>query len=102
MALAEVRQRPVHIAHRIVVAQMEQMKLRSVVVRVTKTRWPLGNSATGHHARWLFGCAFACSAALHPIWPKRDLDRGAFCAPAQPGREASLFPAEKSDPFCGA
>ena len=43
MALAEVRQRPVHMAHRIVVAQMEQMKvnfrtveLRSVVVQSLK------------------------------------------------------------------
>src|ERR1700675_4432254 len=25
---------------------------------VAKTRWPSGNSANGHLARWLFGCAF--------------------------------------------
>jgi hypothetical protein len=50
MALAEIGQRPVQMAHRRVVAQMEQMKvnfrpveLPSVVVRVAKTRWPLGN-----------------------------------------------------------
>jgi hypothetical protein len=44
MALAEVRQRPVHMAHGIVVAQMEQMKkmnfravdLRSVMVQSLK------------------------------------------------------------------
>jgi hypothetical protein len=96
MALAEVGQRPVQMAHRRVVAQMEQMKvnfrpveLPSVVVRVAKTRWHLA-------------IAFACPAALRPIWPKRDRDRGASCARAQPEREASLFPAEKSDRFCRA
>jgi hypothetical protein len=43
MALAEVRQRPVHMAHRIVVAQIEQMnvnfravELRSIMVQSLK------------------------------------------------------------------
>ncbi len=35
MALAEVRERPVHMAHRIVVAQMEQMKVNFRARRVT-------------------------------------------------------------------
>jgi hypothetical protein len=36
------------------------------------------------------------------LFGQRDLDRGDFRAPAQPEREALLFPAEKSDRFCGA
>jgi hypothetical protein len=67
---------------------------------VAKTRWPLGNSANGHLARWLFGCTFAYP--LHLIWPKRDRGREAVRPPAQPEREASLFPAKNSDRFCGA
>jgi hypothetical protein len=58
IAPAAVGQLPVHMAHRRVVVQMEQMKvnfraveLPSVVVRVAKTRWPLGNSANGYLAR---------------------------------------------------
>ena len=37
MALAEVRQRPVHMAHRIVVAQMEQMKVNFRAVELPLT-----------------------------------------------------------------
>jgi hypothetical protein len=73
------------------------------------TFYGLSTAAPDHGGSWgwftaesLRRCAFACPAALHPIWPKRDLDRVEFRAPAQPEREASLFPAEKSDRFCGA
>jgi hypothetical protein len=106
MALAEVGQRPVHMAHRRVVAQMKgharAMPSKRSRSGMAKTRWPLAiplmvilpasYSAVRSHVPLRF----------IPICPKRDLDRGEFRVPAQPEREASLFPAEKSDRFCGA
>ena len=106
MALAEVGQRPVHMAHRRVVAQMKghtrAMPSKRSRSGMAKTRCPLEIPLMVILPASYSAVRSRVPLRFIPIWPKRDLDRGEFRAPAQPERQASLFPVEKSGRFCGA
>jgi hypothetical protein len=100
MALAEVGQRPV------IVAQMRghtrAMPSKRSRSGMAKTRCPLEIPPMVILPASYSAVRSRVPLRFIPIWPKRDLDRGEFRAPAQPERQASLFPVEKSGRFCGA